>query len=170
MHTIVRMIWLMLNIVFGANLATILFFWVACDMHMPLIITNVVSQYFPMLMPLFNVPYLEISYLTASINGKLVFNACLFILFGFIHTFMAQEFVQNQLSQFIFPKQTLRTVYCIIASITAFIIMGFWQHTHVQLWNSLPSTMSIYYQQLVLLSMFSTIYVPGKFMSIRSNH
>jgi hypothetical protein len=49
-----------------------------------------------------------------------------------------------------------------LVSITAFIIMGFWQHTHIQLWNWLPTTMDQYQQQLVLLIVYNIIYAPGK--------
>jgi hypothetical protein len=40
-------------------------------------------------------------------------------------------------------------------------MMGFWQHTHIQLWNWLPTTMSQYQQQLVLLIMYNIIFAPG---------
>ncbi len=161
MNLVTRGIWLFLNVFFGAGLAIILFFWTACDMQMPLILTNFISTYLPILNPVFDVPYVHINKLSSSVISKLIFNAFLYAIFGFVHTLFAQEFVQTFLGRFFFPKQTLRTVYCLLVSITVFIIMGFWQHTHIQLWNLLPSTMNIYQQQAVLLIIFSIIYAPG---------
>jgi hypothetical protein len=162
MNFITRCIWLLLNIFFGAAFASTLFFWAACDMQMPLIITDFISTYLPVLSPIYDVPYVRINELSSSVIGKLIFNAFLYAIFGFVHTLFAQEFVQNFLGRVLFPRQTLRTVYCILVSVTAFIIMGFWQHTHVQLWNWLPSTMNMYQQQRVLLIFYSIIYAPGK--------
>jgi len=156
-----RVIWLLLNVLFGAGFATILFFWVACDMKMPQLITNFVSNYLPIMTPLFRVPYIEITYLSSSIMGKLAFNAVLYAIFGIAHTVFAQENVQAMLGRYLLPKQTLRTAYCIMVSVTAFLIIGFWQHTHVQLWDWLPPTMDIYQQQRLLLTMFSIIIAPG---------
>jgi hypothetical protein len=160
MNPVVRCVWLILNLLFGALLANFLFYWVACDMQMPVIVTNFISAHAPIFMPLFDVPYVQIAYLSSSILSKLIFNALLYAIFGIAHTLFAQESVQNILGQ-LFPKQTLRTVYCMIVSVTAFIIMGFWQHTHVQLWNWLPATMSIYQQQLVLSIAYSIVFAPG---------
>jgi protein-S-isoprenylcysteine O-methyltransferase Ste14 len=161
MNFVTRIIWLILNVFCGAPLANILFVWAACDMQLPLIITNFISTYLPIFNPLFNVPYLHINQLSSSISAKLIFNAFLYSIFGFAHTLFAQEFVQTILGRFLFPKQTLRTIYCIIVSVTTFIIIGFWQHTHIQLWNWLPSTMNVYQQQLAMLIVFSIIYTPG---------
>jgi hypothetical protein len=166
MNSVTRGIWLILNLVFGAILAYLLFYWVACDMQMPLILTNFISTNLPILTPIFDVPYVHINKLSSSVAEKLIFNAFLYAIFGFVHTFFAQEFVQIILGRVLFPQQTLRTVYCILISITAFIIMGFWQHTHIQLWNWLPSTMNIYEKQLVLLILYSIIYTPGNFISL----
>jgi hypothetical protein len=166
MNPITRVSWLLLNLFFGAPLALILFHWVACDMQMPLIIKNFISTNLPILSPFFDVPYVHINKLSSSVMAKLIFNAFLYAIFGFIHTLFAQEFVQSILRRVLFPKQTLRTVYCILVSITAFIIMGFWQHTHIQLWNWLPSTINIYQQQLVLLILYSIIFAPGNFISL----
>jgi hypothetical protein len=165
MNWVTRSIWLILNIFFGAILANILFYWVACNMQMPLIIKNFISTYLPILSPIFDVPYVHINRLSLSVIGKLIFNAFLYTIFGFTHTLFAQEFVQSILGRFLFPKQTLRTVYCIITSVTVFIIMGFWQRTNIQLWNWLPSTMNIYQQQLVLLILYNILYIPGNYIS-----
>lgn len=162
MNIITQIIWLILNIFFGAGLACILFNWVACDMQMPLIIKNFISNYAPIFYPIFNVPYVYIDKFSSSVICKLIFNGFLYVIFGFIHTFFAQEFVQKYLQQMLFPQQTLRTVYCILVSITAFILMGFWQYTHIQLWNLLPSTISTYDQQWILLITYNIIYLPGK--------
>jgi hypothetical protein len=166
MNFVTRGIWLILNLVFGATLACLLFNWVACDMQMPLILTNFISTNLPILTPIFDVPYVHINKLASSVAAKLIFNAFLYAIFGFVHTLFAQEFIQSILGRVLFPQQTLRTVYCILVSITAFIIMGFWQHTHIQLWNWLPSTMNTYQQQLVLLISYSIIFTPGNFISL----
>ncbi len=158
---VARIIWLLLNALFGAGFAAILFFWVACDMKMPELITNFVSDYFPILIPLFRVPYIEISCLSSSIMGKLTFNAVLYAIFGIAHTVFAQEHVQMMVARYLLPKQTLRTAYCIMVSVTAFLIIGFWQHTHMQLWDWLSPTMSLYQRQIVLLTMFGIIIGPG---------
>jgi len=56
-----------------------------------------------------------------------------------------------------------------IVRVTAFIIMGFWQHTHIQLWNWLPSTMDIYQQQIVLLILYNILQGPGWYVVIKFN-
>jgi hypothetical protein len=162
MNSVTSGVWFILNLFFGAALAYTLFHWVACDMQMPLIMTNFISTNLPIFNPLFDVPYVRITTISSSVIGKLIFNAFLYGIFGFIHTLFAQEFVHTILGRFLFPPPTLRTVYCMLVSITAFIIMGFWQHTHIQLWNWLPTTMDQYQQQLVLLIVYNIIYAPGK--------
>ncbi|CAF4735879.1 unnamed protein product [Rotaria sp. Silwood1] len=169
MNVATRFIWLILNLFFGAGLACILFNWVACDMKMPLILTNFISTYLPILSSLFNVPYVHINEISSSVIAKLIFNAFLYAIFGFIHTLFAQEYAQAFLGQFLFPKQTLRTVYCLLVTITAFIIMGFWQHTHIQLWNLLPSTMNDYQQNLALFIIYNIIFAPGWYVIIKFN-
>ncbi|CAF3323575.1 unnamed protein product [Rotaria socialis] len=169
MNYIARIIWLLLSLSFGFAVARILFDWGACDMQMPFIYKNLISAYLPILNPIFNVPYVQISSLSTSVVAKLIFNGFLYAIFGFSHTFFAQEFVQAALARFLFPKQTLRTVYCMIATVTVFIIMGFWQHTGIQLWNWLPSTMNSYQQQLVLLVTHHIIFAPGWYIMIKFN-
>ncbi|CAF2111812.1 unnamed protein product [Rotaria magnacalcarata] len=169
MNSIARIIWFLLNLLLGAAVARILFDWGACDMQMPLIYKNLISAHLPILNPIFNVPYVQINRLSSSVVAKLIFNGFLYAIFGFSHTFFAQEFVQATLARFLFPKQTLRTVYCIIVTVTAFIIMGFWQHTGIQLWNWLPSTMNNYQQQLVLLITYHIIFAPGWYVIIKFN-
>ncbi|CAF2462084.1 unnamed protein product [Rotaria sp. Silwood2] len=136
---------------------------------MPLILTNFISTYLPILSFLFNVPYVHINKISSSVIAKLIFNAFLYAIFGFVHTLFAQEFVQVFLSQFLFPKQTLRTVYCLLVTVTAFIIMGFWQHTHIQIWNWLPSTMNDYQQNLVLFIIYNIVYAPAWLVIIQFN-
>lgn len=161
MNLLARGIWLILSVLFGAALSTILFFWVACDMHVPLIVTGFLAKYLPILTPLFRAPYVHIDALSSSIAGKLAFDAFLVATFGFCHTFFAQESVQASLSRSLFPKQTLRTAYCIMVSVNSFFIIGFWQHTNIQLWNWLPSTMSIHEQEIILMILYSIIFAPG---------
>ncbi|UJR37091.1 hypothetical protein I4U23_029795 [Adineta vaga] len=169
MNSISRVIWLLVNLFFGAPLSTTLFVWVACDLQMPLLITNFISTYLPICNVLFDVPYVYINQFSSSVTAKLLFNACLFAIFGFVHTLFAQEFIQVILSRYLFPKQTLRTIFCILVSITTFILIGFWQHTHIQLWNWLPSTMNMYEQQRVLLILFSIIISPGLYVLMKFN-
>nr|ACD54688.1 putative S-isoprenylcysteine O-methyltransferase-like protein [Adineta vaga] len=157
---VARIIWLLLNILFGGVFAQILFAWTACDMKMPQLIINFISNYLPFMSPLFRVPYLEINSLSSSIWGKLAFDALLYAIFAIAHTVFAQESVQAVITRYLLPKQTLRTAYCVMVSITVFVILGFWQHTHVQLWNWLPTTMSLYQQQFVLLTIFTIIHAP----------
>jgi hypothetical protein len=159
MNLITRSIWLILNTLFGQFLAFILFFWIACDMQMPLFIKNSITIYLPLFTPLFTIPYVHISYL--SMFGKFVFNAFLFSIFGIFHTLLAQEFVQVLFSRYLFPKQTLRTAYCVSVSITVFLVMGFWQHTHIQLWNLFPSTIDINQQHIILCILLLAILAPG---------
>ena len=161
MNSAARGIWFLINVFFGAALSFTLFHWIACDMQMPIIMTNLIAAYAPIFNPLFDVPYVQIDQLASSVIGKLIFNAFLYAIFGFVHTFFAQEFVQLILRR-VFPQQSLRTIYCLLVTITVFIIMGFWQHTHIQLWNFLPSTMSEYQQQLVLLVVYHIVYAPCK--------
>ncbi|CAF1180675.1 unnamed protein product [Rotaria sordida] len=138
-------------------------------MQMPVIYTNFISTYLPILNPLFNFPYVHINTISSSVTAKLIFNAFLNAIFGLVHTVFAQEFAQVFLGRFLFPKQTLRTVYCLLVTVTAFIIMGFWQHTHIQLWNWLPSTMSDYQQNLALFFIFNVIYAPAWYVVIQFN-
>jgi hypothetical protein len=167
MNILTRGIWLILNVVFGAGLSGLLFLWVACDMQVPLILINFLENHLPVMTPFFRAPYVHIDELSSSVAGKLVFNASLVAIFGFCHTFFAQEFVQASLSRFLFPKQTLRTVYCIMVSLNCFIIVGLWQHTNIQLWNWFPSTMSINEQQNVLMIVFVILFTPGNLMARR---
>ena len=161
MNSFARGIWLVLNLLFGGALASIIFVWVACDMRVPLVLTNFVSTYLPIWTPVFRVPYVHIDALSSSIVGKLLFNAFLFTIFGFCHTFFAQESVQAALNRLMFPKQTLRTVYCMVVSLTSLIVIGFWQHTNIQLWNWLPSTMSTNQQEIVLMIIYNIFFAPG---------
>ena len=165
MNFIACAFWFLLNLFFGAIPSSILFYWIACDMQMPLIVKNFASTYLPIYHTLLDVPYAQVNELSTSVIAKLIFNALLYTIFGFAHTFFAQEYVQARLNQFLFPKQTLRTVYCVMITVTVFIVIGFWQHTHIQLWNWLPPTMNIYQQQLVLLVIYNVIYAPSDYVS-----
>lgn len=136
-------------------------------MKMPLIIKDLVGTYLPILSPLFDVPYVQFPQFASSIVAKLAFNAVLCAIFGFIHTVFAQESVQIVLRRYFAPKQSLRTIYCVLVTLTVFLIMGFWQHTHIQLWNLFPSTMSEYNQHIALLIIYTIIALPSK--EIQSN-
>ena len=162
MHPAARAIWFLINLFLGAGLAFILFLWVACDMQMPLIIRDFIATYIPILSPLFDVPYVRIPQFSSSLIAKLIFNAFLCAIFGFVHTFFAQESVQIILRQYFAPKQTLRTIYCVLVTLTSFLIIGFWQHTHIQLWHWLPSTMNEYNQHILLLVIYHIITAPSK--------
>lgn len=164
MNLIARVLWILLNVLFGASLAYILFIWVACDMEIPSFLMDFLDEYIPAIKPIFQVPYIKINQISSSISSKLLFNAFLYAIFGFIHTLFAQEFVQSFLGHFLFPKQTLRTVYNLLVTITVFIIIGFWQHTEVQLWNFLPNTMTKYQQHMLLLMIHTIFHVPGRRM------
>lgn len=161
MNSLSRILWLLLNFLFGAPLAYTLFHWTACNMQMPLIIKDLVSTYLPFLNPIFNVPYVRIESISSSILAKILFNGFLYAIFGFVHTFFAQEPVQNFLRQKFFPSEILRTVYCVLTTITSFIIMGFWQHTDIQLWDLLPSAMNQYQRDIILLCCYHLICLPG---------
>lgn len=161
MNIVSRFIWVLLNIFLGAGLAYLLFYWAACDLQIPLIVQHILSTYLPFASPLFNVPYVKIHSLSSSLIAKLIFNGFLYAIFGVVHTLFAQEFVQDLLARHLFPKQALRTVYCILVTITVFIMMGFWQHTNIQLWNFLPSTMSDYQKHIFLIITYQIIDAPG---------
>ncbi|CAF1292105.1 unnamed protein product [Adineta ricciae] len=169
MNWLARSIWLLFNIFFGAPPATLVFSWVACDLQLPLVIIEPISSYLPILKTLFNVPYVHINEFSSSVSAKLLFNAFLYAIFGTVHTLFAQEFMQVILRRFLFPKETLRTVYCILTTITVIILVGFWQHTHIQLWNWLPGTMDIYQQQRVLLLLFLLFFSPGSYVILKFN-
>jgi hypothetical protein len=164
MNLVTRSIWLILNILFGQNLSYVFFTWIACDLQIPFYIKNFISNYLTIFTHLFQMPYIQISSL--SIFGKLAINAFLFAIFGIFHTLLAQEFVQAFFSRYLFPKETLRTAYCISVSITVFLIMGFWQRTQIQLWNLLPSTMDINQQQIILSILFLIVSAPGNFLKV----
>lgn len=161
MHPIARFSWFLINLFFGSPLAFLFFHWIACDMQMPLIVKDLVGIYIPILSPVFDVPYIQIPQFASSIVAKLAFNSVLCAIFGFVHTVFAQESVQIVLRQYVAPKQSLRTIYCVLVTLTAFLIMGYWQHTHIQLWNLFPSTINEYTQHIVLLIIYTIITSPS---------
>ena len=161
MNIISRCFWILFNLLFGAFSASLLFLWIGCDMEMPAFITERIPEHLTGLRRIFRFPYIELAEVSSSIVGKLIFNSFLYAIFGFAHTFFAQESVQNFLGRWFFPKQTLRTVYCVIVTITTFILMGFWQHTGIQLWNWIPSTMNKQTEHILLALFYAIISGPG---------
>ncbi|CAF1518085.1 unnamed protein product [Didymodactylos carnosus] len=151
-----KIIWLMINIVFCIFLCHILFVWAACDMHLPLFLISGIPS---LTRSFFNVPWIDYE---LSLFNKIIFNALLFFIFGFVHTYFAQEKIQHSMNQ-LFPKPTLRTVYLLFVCITSWLIIGLWQNTQIQLWDFLKSLMLTENQRdSILLIIFILIVLPGE--------
>ena len=156
-----RTLWTIINILFGAFFAIILFFWVACDMKMPLIILDVVSTYAPWCLLIFDVPYIQVNLIKSSIVGKLLVNGILYGLFAFLHTLLAQEWIHEKITKILLPRQAMRTAYCVSVSCTAYMLMGFWQHTSIELWNFLPQSIDEKHKHFILLIFYNILFSPG---------
>ena len=155
-----RIFWLILNLLFGGFTALILLIWVSCDMEMPTFFFPLLTSS-PFLQSIFHLRWLD---LQLTLFHKILFNACLFSLFGFVHTFSARDDVQRYfITKFLFPSIGLRTFYLILTNLTAWLIMGFWQHTSIQLWDFLSNPMYEieYRKHKILLTLFSIINLPG---------
>ncbi|CAF1125599.1 unnamed protein product [Adineta ricciae] len=155
-----RMFWLILNLLFGGFTALILLIWVSCDMEMPTFFFPLLTSS-PFLQSIFHLRWLD---LHLTLFHQILFNACLFGLFGFVHTFFARDDVQHYFTtKFLFPSFGLRTFYLILTNISAWIVMGFWQHTSIQLWDFLsnPVYEIEYRKHKILLTLFSIINLPG---------
>lgn len=73
---------------------------------------------------------------STSSNGWLItlWNASLFLIFGFIHSLTAQTPFQNRLLK-VAPIQAHRTLYLFITALTLGSVMGLWQNTGIVLWS-----------------------------------
>ncbi|CAF0906427.1 unnamed protein product [Didymodactylos carnosus] len=163
LNLISKIIWLMINILFGTFLSNILFIWTACNMHLPLFLINLIPSLFK---SFFNIPWIN---LELSLFNKIIFNALLCFIFGFVHTYFAQEKIQNSMNQ-LFPKSTLRTVYILLVSITSWLIIGLWQHTQIQLWDFLKNLMLTENQRDIILTIiFILILIPGLYVPFKFN-
>lgn len=128
-------------------------------------------------MPIFFFPVLPSSSLIRSIFDvpwidmklpfiiKILFNALLFSQFGFIHTFFAQNNIQQYLiDNLSFSKSTLRTFYLILTNISSWLLMGLWQHISIPIWDFFKY-FSIFTERhqrhVILMSLFSLISLPG---------
>lgn len=161
-----RMFWLILNLLFGGFAALILLIWVSCDMEMP-------TFFFPLLtsssflQSMFHLRWID---LELTLFHQILFNACLFALFGFVHTFFARNDVQRYfITKFSFPSIGLRTFYLILTNLASWLLMGFWQHTSIQLWDFLSNPMYEieYRKHKILLTVFSIINLPGMLVVIQ---
>jgi protein-S-isoprenylcysteine O-methyltransferase Ste14 len=107
-----RAIFIFLTLVFGIFPSLLLFVWIERNMSLPIL---PVQLGFPW-------AHLEGS----SLAVRLGFDALLVIIFGIIHTGLAQI-------------KTPRLFYIIVTGITAFLIIAFWQNTGILVWNlSIP--------------------------------
>jgi methanethiol S-methyltransferase len=155
-----RLVWLLLNILFGGFITLIMIVWVSCDMEMP-------SFIFPFLpatlaQSVFHVPWLD---MRLPFLYKILFNASLFALFGFVHTFFAQSSIHRYFeTQLHLPKSTLRTVYLMLTNTAAWLLMGLWQHTSIQVWDILShfSLENPYRPHLILVTLFALITIPSE--------
>lgn len=87
-----RIIWLMINIFFGGFISLIMMVWVSCDMEMPAFFFPILPSSF--LHSIFHLRWIEMN---LSLLSKILFNTFLFSLFGFVHTFFAQDNIQQYL-------------------------------------------------------------------------
>ena len=157
-----RIFWMIINIFFGGFVGLFMIVWVSCDMQM-LVYLFLVLPY--SLHSIFHVPWFVMN---LSLPLKILFNACLFANFGFVHTFFAQDYVQESIIRWIpFPKSALRTCYLVLTNIAAWILMGFWQHTSIQLWDLLSyfPIDNDFDRHKILLILFVIVNTPGKNLS-----
>ena len=157
-----RIFWMIINIFFGGFVGLFMIVWVSCDMQM-LVYLFLVLPY--SLHSIFHVPWFVMN---LSLPLKILFNACLFANFGFVHTFFAQDYVQESIIRWIpFPKSALRTCYLVLTNIAAWILMGFWQHTSIPLWDLLSyfPIDNDFDRHKILLILFVIVNTPGKNLS-----
>ncbi|CAF4171495.1 unnamed protein product [Adineta steineri] len=163
-----RIIWFLLNILFGGFISMTMLVWVSCDMEMPNFFFPVLPSSF--IQSVFHVPWIDMELILPC---KILFNAFLFGLFGFVHTFFARNDVQQYLiTRLSFPPLALRTFYLILTNIATWLLMGLWQHTSIQLWDFLENyTFQHEYRgrHLILLIIFTLINLPGMCVVIQFN-
>ncbi|UJR10767.1 hypothetical protein I4U23_014955 [Adineta vaga] len=162
-----RILWLILNLFFGGFIGLVLLVWVSCDMEMPTFFFPLLSSSF--LQSVFHVPWIDMK---LALFHKILFNGCLFGLFGFVHTFFARDYVQRYLiTRFSFPSIGLRTFYLILTNISAWLLMGLWQHTCIQLWDFLKdvSFANEHRRHEILLILFAIVNIPGALVIIQFN-
>ena len=155
-----RIVWFVLNIFFGGFITLIMIVWVSCDMEMPSFIFPFLSE--SLAQSIFHVPWFD---MRLPFLFKILFNASLFALFGFVHTFFAQSRIHRYFeTELHLPKPTLRTAYLMLTNTAAWLLMGMWQHTSIQLWDILShfSFYNEYRPHLILVSIFALIAAPGK--------
>jgi len=67
---------------------------------------------------------------------KLLWNGCLFLLFGFLHSAFAQPEVHKLLNK-VFPEEFLRSIFMVVTGLALILMMTCWQNTGIELY-SLP--------------------------------
>lgn len=154
-----RVFWTLINLFFGGFVGLFMIVWVSCDMQMLVYLFLVLPN---SLHSIFHVPWLVMN---LPLSFKIIFNALLFANFGFVHTFFAQDYVQRYIIRRIaFPASALRTCYLVLTNIAAWLLMGLWQHTSVQLWDLLKyfPIENDFDRHKILLILFVLVNIPGK--------
>lgn len=114
-----RIFWLGLNLVLGLLPSLLFFAWIERNASLPIL-------------PL-ELKWPWVDFAGSSPVLLCLFNALLFLLFGAIHSRLAQEGAQASLKR-IFPVQAIRTVYLTVTGLSLLLLMGLWQSTGIVLW------------------------------------
>ncbi|QJW98198.1 methyltransferase family protein [Frigoriglobus tundricola] len=115
-----RLAWFVVNLTLGI-LPTLLFFaWVEQDTDIPAVAHA------------FGWPWVELP--MESVGEKLIWDAGLFALFAFLHSFFAQVGVQDRVRAVV-PAPVVRSFYLAVSGSALFLMMGLWQHTGVKVWR-----------------------------------
>jgi protein-S-isoprenylcysteine O-methyltransferase Ste14 len=121
-----RALWLMPNLLLGGIPSFLFFVWVERNAALPWIPAEL------------GWPWLELP-AEAPLPATVAWNFSLFLLFGLVHSALAQARAHGWLAR-LFPLQTLRSVYVIVTGLTLVALMGLWQPTGRIVWLApLPS-------------------------------
>jgi len=156
-----KVIWLAFNILFGILPAVVFFTWIERNMDFrrpfPAEIERKLGGMFP------EFPW--ISFSTWSLSTKLIWDFCIMMTWGVIHSVFAQHSVQDLMSSS-FPVPVLRTIYVMITGLSAWIMMSCWQPTEYIVWNFIGDTQLSNW----LNFSFSLIFTSGILYSLLLNY
>jgi methanethiol S-methyltransferase len=122
----VRIFWLLCNVTLGLVPSLLFFAWVERNCSLPWLPIE------------WGWPWISLSHW--PVLPQAVWNACLFLLFSFFHSALAQARVQQAVQKLI-PLQAVRSFYLAFTGISLIVLMALWQSTGTILWSlPLPAT------------------------------
>ena len=144
----VRILLLLANFALGIVPSLLFFVWIERNMTLPIIPLS------------FGWPWVDLT--EVAIGWQLGWNLGLVLVFGVIHSFLAQEKTQRKLET-VLPPQALRTFFMIVTGVSVLILMGCWQSTGRILW-ALPFPVRVNYAISILLfwGIFSSVLLVMK--------